>query len=164
VETRQLRGPIKLTPFVARRLIEAYRKGATITLAAKYAGITRQTLHTWLDDGRAQLEHLAEHTDGEDPTSFPLEAGLVLLLDAAQAEFGVELLDTIKSASPREWQAAAWLLERVFPDEYAKRQRVDHTHTIVAQVEQMAKDRGLDAEATARLIDFAVERARRGVA
>jgi hypothetical protein len=155
-EIRQVR---KLNPTVVQRLVEMYRLGATLADACRYAGIARQTLYDWIEEGRAHLDYIANAPDGDYDLSE--QATLVLLLDRASAEFAKRQLEKINVAAGREWTAAAWLLERRLPDEWAKRERVDHTHTIISEVERLAQERGLDAEATARLRDFAAERARR---
>src|SRR5439155_21962554 len=47
-------------------------------------------------------------------------------LELALAQAEVTDLSTILDASKEEWQAAAWRLERRYPDRYGRRQRVDH--------------------------------------
>lgn len=46
-------------------------------------------------------------------------------LKKAEADYKAELLRTIKKASKeRDWKAAAWLLERKYPEEYSRREKV----------------------------------------
>lgn len=101
-------------PEVKRKLLEAIRSGATYEIAAKYAGIGRSTLHRWLAAGRAG-----------DPDYLELAQAV----DEAESQGAVQCLALIrKSAMGGTWQAAAWLLERRYPDQYGRTvQRVEHT-------------------------------------
>lgn len=46
--------PSKLTDTIKRRIIEVIGVGGNKTLAAKYAGVSRQTIHDWLARGEKQ--------------------------------------------------------------------------------------------------------------
>lgn len=50
--------PLKLDDSIKRRILEVIGVGGTITLAAKYAGVSRQTLHDWLAKGEKQKRGL----------------------------------------------------------------------------------------------------------
>lgn len=52
--------------------------------------------------------------------STKLEKELGEALKNAEAEFKTALRMRIVSKSQENWQAAAWMLERMYPDEYAK--------------------------------------------
>jgi transposase len=115
---------------VRERLIEAVRNGCSRTAAAAAAGLDRHTLYGWLRQGR------------EDPDS-PF-GELNRALEAAEAEFeatqikviakaaqGGELIKrvvhkdgTVEETYARaEWTAAAWLLERKWPERYGMKSR-----------------------------------------
>lgn len=92
-------GPIKLTPEVRNRIVEAVRAGATWRLAAQAAGIGERTLHRWRQAGK-------------EAVSGP-EHDLVQAIEAAEAEAALEALAKIREAAAAgEWQAAGWYLER----------------------------------------------------
>jgi transposase len=46
--------PSKLTDTIKRRILEVISVGGTITLASKYAGVSRQTIHDWIARGEKQ--------------------------------------------------------------------------------------------------------------
>ncbi len=48
------------------------------------------------------------------------------------------MIDIIIKAAPKQWQAAAWYLERKFPNEYAQRLRTDHSGFIESGREESA--------------------------
>ena len=100
--------PYTLTGGVHRRLVEALGRCAPYSLACKYAGIAESTFRNWRQaarEGRAGPEVLALLADCEK----------------AEAEADLSLLDRIGAATGKSWQAAAWLLERRHPEQFARR-------------------------------------------
>ncbi len=112
-----------LTEQVRAEIVRNLESGTTLEVAAQAAGVTRRTLRNWLAAGE-QAETTVEH--GER-----LSARQQSYLDlheaarAARARAQVRALATVqKAALDGSWQAAAWFLERVYPDEFsAKRPR-----------------------------------------
>lgn len=51
-------------------------------------------------------------------------------LKKAEAQAQMGLLEAIKSAIPKSWQAAAWILERRWKDEFALRTYTEHSGEI----------------------------------
>lgn len=81
------------------RLLAALRLGATHRIAAQCAGIGVSTMRDWIRDKPMFAESVAE-----------AEAyGAVLMLERITA-----------AANEGTWQAAAWLLERRYPDMYGR--------------------------------------------
>lgn len=131
----------KLTPDVQRRIVDAIRVGATYDLACKYGGISDQTLANWLAWGAA----------GRKPY-----VGFFVAVKDAEGAAAVKWLAQIdKAARDGTWQAAAWKLERRYPELYG-RQVIEH-HRREA-VERIAAEEGVDP---AQLYDFAFEREKR---
>lgn len=109
--------PSKLTPERRKRLLDAIRAGAPKTHAAAAAGIDRETLRRWerrAEEPNAPAEYVAFAAD----------------LHACEAEAFVTLTATVRQAARTDWRAAAWLLERRAPDEYGRRDRVEHSGRI----------------------------------
>jgi transposase-like protein len=103
--------PLKLTPVLKNRLLKAIRTGATHKLACQYAGIGEETLYRWLRLGG----------QGRHPYREFWEA-----LKKAEGTAAVGWLEHIEQAAGEgSWQAAAWKLERRYPDEYG-RQIIQH--------------------------------------
>lgn len=99
-----------LTARVRQRFIEAIQKGASYELAARAAGISERTFYNWKARAEAGERRFVQ---------------FVQELTRAEAEGAEKLLDSIIKAAEAQggdWRAAAWLLERRFPDVYAKRQ------------------------------------------
>ncbi|NBJ67581.1 XRE family transcriptional regulator [Enterorhabdus caecimuris] len=76
---------------------------------AAYLGIAEETMSRWVNhpktENQRQLSQALKKTEAERKASL-----LTMIYNAATA--------------PKTWQAAAWLLERQYPDEFAQQQRV----------------------------------------
>lgn len=107
-------------PLVRRRLIEAGRAGLGAKSAADFAGISRSTFFDWFKRAREARERIDR---GEDVG--PREALFLDFLDEfdqVMATREVEALAVVFAAAERgEWRAAAWFLERSFPDRWGQR-------------------------------------------
>jgi hypothetical protein len=100
--------PLEVLP----HLQEALKKGMSHAMACQLVGIAENTFYEWqqIGEGRhPKREQTDEHTKFTDG------------IKEAEAQGVGELLDIIKAAAPKNWTAAAWLLERRFHSVYAKR-------------------------------------------
>ena len=89
-------GAYKLDDIRRRKILAALEQGASYQIAADKAGIARSTLHRW-------------RNDFED-----FEADC----KKAEARGATKLLENIQTAADKDWRAAAWLLEKRYPDIY----------------------------------------------
>ena len=96
--------PINKTPQqkaeATRKILAALRSGSTVEAACSFARTSRQTWYAWLKkdpDLRADYEEALAHSE-------------------------ISLVKVIKE--DKSWQSKAWLLERRFPDRWAKRDLV----------------------------------------
>jgi len=99
--------PTKLTEKMLTEIVLLIRAGNYIETAAAAAGISKNTLYEWLRDGARAKTGLKRRFRDE----------------VMQALAMSEILDlqTIRDAAKEEWQAAAWRLERRFPDRWRRR-------------------------------------------
>jgi transposase len=101
------RPTLSIEPYIDK-LCQALRVGATYELAAKYAGISYGTFLTWrkraetAKDGTA----LARLRDRMEQVEGQAAIGWLKKIDAAATE--------------GNWQAAAWKLERRYPEHYSR--------------------------------------------
>lgn len=116
----------KLTPDVQERICQAIAIGATYELAAKYGGVAYETFRRWRDGNRA----------------------FCAAVEDAEGRAAVGWLAKIeKAANEGAWQAAAWKLERRYPQEYGRTvqdQRVQHSGTITQQHSGTVEVRAID--------------------
>lgn len=104
----------------ADTITDALSKGAHLETAISLSGISRPTFYVWLKRGaRARIRH--EKTGDPIPKEDAVYAEFSYSVDKAIATAETNHLATITAASKDSWQAAAWILERRFPDKYARR-------------------------------------------
>ena len=96
-----------LTPEVQAVIVEAARRGTPLTFCAPLAGVARSSLFLWLKKGQAADTPYTAFSDA---------------VKAAQAEFVGDCLAEIARQGNDSWQAKAWLLERMFREEFASNQ------------------------------------------
>ena len=89
----------KDTPDVIRKVAHAIRLGATYKLAANYAGISEDSFYDYLK-ANSEFFEAVKKAEGE------------------AAEKWLDLIE--KSAGSGNWQAAAWKLERRYPEQYGR--------------------------------------------
>ena len=98
------------------KLTQAIRLGATYRLACDYAGITEETFYQWRN-AKPEFSEAIKLAEGE--------GALKSLAVIERAANGVKGEDGEYILAPT-WQAAAWKLERRYPDMYGK-QRLELT-------------------------------------
>lgn len=99
----------KLTPERQERICELLRAGNYAGVAAKAAGIAESTFYAWIERGeKARTGAFAEFAEA---------------VKKAEAEGETAALEIIQTAALESWQAAAWLLERRFPQRWARANR-----------------------------------------
>ena len=98
--------PSKATEDTVKAILDALRDGKGRIEACKIGGIAYNSFLSWLDDKPDFLQSV-KNAEAE---------GLLAMRESA--------LRSIQKAHEQrdQWQAAAWLLERKFADEFAKRE------------------------------------------
>jgi len=110
--------PTIRTPDRAKRLFAALRQGNSRRAAVAFAGFSHDALEDWM---KAEPAFKAAVIKAEH--------------DSERARVA-----TIVRASRFNWTAAAWLLERRFPEDWAKRDKVEHTGAIQHELSPAARD------------------------
>ena len=99
----------KLTPELQEKILLHLRVGAYVETAAACAGIHKDTFYEWMKKGaRGQQPYVA----------------FAQAVNKAVAESESRDLATILKAAQSQWQAAAWRLERRFPEKYGRNDRL----------------------------------------
>lgn len=141
--------PSKLTPDVQADIVAAIRAGNYMETAASFAGINKDTLFAWLKRGKRDKS--GPYRDFSDAVSRALaEAETSALASIEQAASGGTVVAkttvitetvtksgttthktvTTETYQPPQWQAAAWRLERRFPDRWALAKRGEEDSAI----------------------------------
>lgn len=101
--------PEKLTKQIQDVIVESLKAGNYVETAAAFAGIHKATLYDWLKKGANQSSgKFREFSDA---------------VKKAQAWSEDRDVKLIANAAGSQWQAAAWRLERRFPDRWGRRER-----------------------------------------
>lgn len=91
--------PTKLTPEAQKRITDAIQMGATYRLACLYGGISEDTFARWRDTN-SDFAYAIKEAEGKGVLGW-----------LARIE---------QAAKDGAWQAAAWKLERRYPQEYGR--------------------------------------------
>lgn len=96
----------KLTRDGIAKAVQMKKAGVLHRDIAAYIGVSEETFSRWINHPRTDNQRQLRQA-----------------IKKAEAERKAALLTMIYNAatSPKTWQAAAWLLERQYPDEFAKR-------------------------------------------
>lgn len=100
--------PSKLTVELADQLVALLRAGNYVTTAARAVGISRKLFYDWMDRGESAL-----------PVDEPYR-DLRERVELARAEGEARNVAAIAAAARENWQAAAWLLERQYPERWGR--------------------------------------------
>lgn len=115
--------PTKYNPETVKKIVDSIRVGATFHLACAYAGITEETFSQWRK----------KYSEFSDAVKEAEGAGAVGWL--AKIE---------KAANDGVWQAAAWKLERRYPNDYG-RTVIQHAGELTVTKGYTTKDTSPDA-------------------
>jgi hypothetical protein len=108
----------KLTPELQEEVVKRIRAGNYIQVACEAVGISHTTYFNWIKKGE----------EGKRPYVEFLEA-----VKKAESEAQVNYVATVASHARDQWQAAAWWLERRFPDKWGRKDRLDIKGEITAE-------------------------------
>ena len=117
---------MKLTKERIDILAAALRKGVIIKHACIGAGICEKTYHNWQNEASDnELDPLdPEEALGKNPNRDDVLRYFVRETSRALNDYSSGLLEKIHNAD--SWQAAAWILERRFPEEFGRRAAAQH--------------------------------------
>ena len=105
----------KLTPETTKTICDKIQQGITAKEASITSGITEQTFYNWIQKGK-------EAKSGKYFEFFES-------IKKAEAELKASYEKIVKDAGEKTWTAAAWYLERKYPDEYGKKADYKLEHT-----------------------------------
>jgi hypothetical protein len=119
----------KYSPALHAQIVENIRKGQPKRIAFSVARVNPQTVWDWLAQGK------------RFPNTYPEYVRLAEDIEQAQDEAIADRLALIQAAAesdPKNWTAAAWQLERMHPDQFGRRDRVEvEASRPIAQVNQL---------------------------
>lgn len=147
--------PSRLNPRTATSLVNSISGGAYVTTACQFSGIAKASYGLWRRRGEAEIERVrALELDPEEilqntmvdeegksysvaqmmslPAPEPFEqlewnyVCFYMHTEKALAVSEIRNLSLIQAAAgDGHWQAAAWILERKYPDRFGRRERIN---------------------------------------
>jgi hypothetical protein len=110
--------PVRLTQEVYDALVKYTKLGAPLVIAAPAAGISHWSVMRWIREGNV----LRDQGLGPDDD---IRIRLSIDLNQARAVRATRALIAIEKAAnnPQNWTAAAWYLERNYPELYGRQDR-----------------------------------------
>lgn len=105
----------KLTDERLQIIKDAIALGQPNTEVSKLAGVNNWTFSEWIKRGEMA------YADGDESSPY---YRLYEIISFAQQTFIQNQLGRINEAAKKDWKAAAWLLERRFPEYFAVRQEI----------------------------------------
>ncbi len=119
---RSVGRPLKLSPDMQSELVKVIQMGNFLETAAAYVGISVSTLRDWIRRGEREAQRLSTKNARSNKTEEPyLEFSAAI--KKAQAEGEIRDVLLIGNAARETWQAAAWRLERRFPDRWGRKEK-----------------------------------------
>jgi hypothetical protein len=97
-----------LTSAVAEQLVAMLRAGNYLHVTLNAVGVSRQAFHDWMKRGRSGAPEDAEFTE------------LRGRVEQARAQGEARAVAQIAQAAATSWQAAAWMLERQYPERWGR--------------------------------------------
>ena len=109
------------------------RDGSSNLEAALLSGIHEMSFYRWMQRGRTEHNRLIDEHDVEDDSvelADSVELPFLLLFQTVNKAIPIRkatLVQRIRKAGedPRNWTANAWLLERMHPDEFGRKTRLE---------------------------------------
>ncbi len=113
--------PTKISNEIQHKIITAIRAGNYIETASAYAGISKNTLYDWLRRGEREKQRAEKNPRYKIRKSEQPFVDFSDAVEKALAEAEVRDVAIIAKAAEEQWQAAAWRLERKFPDRWGRK-------------------------------------------
>lgn len=105
--------PPKMTAQVRKQILDTLRKGNTKTVAYSLAGISSTTFNRWQ----------AENEEFRDA------------LTCAESVALSKYAEDIAAAGEKDWRALAWLLERLDPENWSLKHKIEHSGGVAVTLE-----------------------------
>ena len=115
--------PTKLTKELTEEIAQYLRAGNYIETTAALVGINRDSIYEWLKRGAAEQERLIKNPRARLRKREELYVEFSDTVKKAQAQSEAMLVGLIGKAASKNWTAAAWRLERKFPDKWGRTER-----------------------------------------
>ena len=121
--------PTKLTPKLQDEIIKVIRSGNYIETACAYVGINKSTFYDWLKRGAREKDRVAKNPKAKVRKDEQPFVDFSNEVEKALAHAEIRDVAIIGKAAEENWQAAAWRLERKFPDRWGRKDKYALEHS-----------------------------------
>lgn len=115
--------PIKLNKKIEEELVSVIRSGNYIETACAYVGIHKSTFYDWMRKGAKEKDRVDKNPRAKVKKEMKPFVELSNSVEKALAHAEVRDVAIIGKAAEKNWQAAAWRLERKFHDKWGRKDR-----------------------------------------
>lgn len=112
--------PTDLTPEVIEQVKQLLPVALHIETVANFLGRTRRTFSNWLKWGSQEYQRLAKNKRAKPIKSEALYLEFFLVYKKALGEGEFRNIEIVNQAATEQWTAAAWILERRFPERWSR--------------------------------------------
>lgn len=112
-------------PSIEERIMIALTRGASFDIAAHYAGVDPETFRKWRKKGKMVRELEDEERKAH---AYSIYYDFWRKCQKMRAIAACTWLQKIDDAANVHWQAAAWKLERAYPETYGRTEKVTITN------------------------------------
>lgn len=127
--------PTKLNKEITDELVTYIKAGNYIETACALVGISKNTVYDWLKRGSRAIEE-SHKTGKKIPKREQPYAEFSDAVKKAMAFSEAKDLMTISEHAKHDWKAAAWRLERKYPNRWGRKERLDATIEHSGKIEQ----------------------------
>jgi hypothetical protein len=117
---------LETCPEISKFLVDAIAAGCPINQACSAAGISLAAFWRWL-------------AEGEKANARPIYRNFRDAIKQGQRDRLLNAVQAIQAAAPRQWQAAAWWLERSSPENWASPETRLRQREIEAAIEDLRR-------------------------
>ena len=124
--------PTKLTPELQEDILKIIRSGNYIETACAFVGINKSTFYDWLKRGAREKDRLEKNPRARIRKSEKIYVEFSNAVEKALAHAEIRDVAIIGKAAEENWKAAAWRLERKFPERWGRKEKYSLEHSGIA--------------------------------
>jgi len=142
--------PTKLTKELIEEIAQYLRAGNYIETTAALVGIHRDSIYEWLKRGNAEIERVSKSNRARIRKKEEIFVEFTDTVKKAQAQAEAMLVGLIGQAAQKNWTAAAWRLERKYPDKWGRTERNvataqdDPVKELAQQIQDLRNDKSTE--------------------
>ena len=142
--------PTKLTKELIEEIAQYLRAGNYIETTAALVGIHRDSIYEWLKRGNAEIDRVSKSNRSRIRKREEIFVEFTDTVKKAQAQSEAMLVGLIGQAAQKNWTAAAWRLERKYPDKWGRTERNvataqdDPVKELAQQIQDLRNDKSTE--------------------